>query len=312
MSQAPKTPDVGDGASSEDDEKHWKEWKALTIEAYGRCHAVLEAERGRHPGLTPHAVSDRAGQASGTFAWWWGASGEIGETINTMNAWGSRLHEWAAWNDVVESYENENDRWELLHHFVEPIAFFCMLQPSSFADRLALTSEFLLHQANQRLSPKEPDRLDQDAHPGKPMRRSDRRKQIGRLGKRWQQFKPFQQALQALDGADYRYLTRDFRNLFSHSFSPRLMLGFVQRATRSFGPLQEMLLQPDGTILEVDHPTKRAVTYAMNSLEPLALDKAHEANLAEYQRARSAIECFIALVDEMCGQMGQKPANPKP
>ncbi len=292
-------------AVGEDAEPHWKAWKMLTTEAYGRFHAALEADRTGHPGLTPYAPVERAESTSGTFAWWWGAAGEIRETINSINAWGVRLHEWAAWNKVVDGYGDRDDRWEVVNHFVEPVAFFCMLQPSSFADRLALTAETLLHQANQRLVPDEPDCLDQDARPGKPVRRSDRRKQLGRLGQGWTKSGAFQQALLALDGDDYRRLTRNFRDLAAHSFSPRLMQGQISRAIRSIVPKQEMVQQPDGTYLHVDHPTEKAVSYAMSSLEPLALDAAHQANLAEYQKARRAIDCFANLVDELCDQMDQ-------
>lgn len=194
--------------SQEDDgAQHWNAWRAMVLEAYERFHAVLETIRTEHPGLTRYVAADRAESARGTFAWWWGAGSEVRETINSINAWGVRLHEWAAWNKVLDSYGDRNDRWDVLNHFVEPTAFFCMLQPSSFADRLSLAAETLLHQANRRVSPDQPDRLDQDARPGKPLRRSDRRRQLSRLGKDWKSFSAFQQALHALDGDEYRRLT---------------------------------------------------------------------------------------------------------
>ena len=295
----------GEGAA-----QHRKTWKALMIEAYGRFHVVLEDERITHPGLTEYAIVDRVNSARGTFAWWWGAAGEIRETINSINAWSVRLHEWGAWNEVIRSYDAEEDRWDVLNHFVEPIAFFCMLQPSSFADRLALNSETLLHQANQSLFPEEPDRLDQDATAGRPLRRSDRRKQLVKLGQRWTYFGEFQQALHALDGADYRHVTRNYRDLASHSFSPRLMLGHVQRALRTYGPLQDLMKQPNGSYQHVDHPTKKAVSYAMVSLEPLALEETFAANFAEFQRAHHAMKCFIALVGAMCERMQQQVLKP--
>lgn len=216
----------------------------------------------------------------------------------------------------MDSYEDLDKRWAVLNHFVKPVAFFCMLQPSSFADRLALTAENTIHQANQRLFPGEADRLDQDDERGKKngknakhdkggnyLRRSDRRKQLSRLGKRWTSFGAFQQDWSALDGKDYRQLTRAYRNLISHSFSPRFMLGHVSRAIRSIEPWQQLVPQSDGTYQLVDHPTKKAVSYAMSSLEPLALDTAHTANLDEYRKAREAITRFAELVDQLCDQM---------
>jgi len=114
--------------------------------------------------------------------WGWGAVGEVLETINSLNAWGVRLHEWGAWNQVVDSYEDEMDRWEVLYHFLEPLASICMIQPSGFADRLALAAETVLHQANMIVDPTIRDQLDQDTlKPGQSLRRSDRKKQLKRL-----------------------------------------------------------------------------------------------------------------------------------
>lgn len=288
----------------------WEKWRALTSEAYARFHERIVANRSRFPGLSDYAPAERARTTSGTFAWWWGASGEIQETINAVNAWGMRLHEWGAWSQVVDSYESDENRWELLYHFVEPVAFFCMLQPSSLADRLTVASETLLHQANCRVFPDEPDRLDQDnLKPGQILRRSDRRKQLNRLGRRWSTFGAFRDALGAMDGSEYQRVTRNFRDLSAHSFAPRFMVGQVIRAIRSVVPWQEMVAQPDGTHLLVDHPTRKGVQYGMRAMEPLSLDVTCSANLAEYQKALIAMKAFAALVYELCDQMDALPKN---
>jgi N6-adenosine-specific RNA methylase IME4 len=89
-----------DDVSGEDGSEHWH---VLTAEAYALYHEKLLSLR-THPGLTAYAVANRAAAASGTFAWHWGVDGEIRETINSINAWGDRLHSWKAWNLVVESH----------------------------------------------------------------------------------------------------------------------------------------------------------------------------------------------------------------
>ena len=307
MQKSNETSDCPDSVDAEVAALNRKAWRDFTLLAYGRFHDAMEAMHDRHPEFTPFAAADRAGKTSGTFAWWWGAEGEIRETINTINAWAVRLHEWAAWNDVIESFRSDEDRWDVLAHFAEPVAFFCMLQPSSLSDRLALTAENTIHQANRRLFPGEPDRLDQDERPGKHLRRSDRRRQLARLGERWPEFPAFMQASQAVDGEDYRKLTRNFRDLASHSFSPRFMTGYVQRTIRSIAPIQEMVQLPDGNYREQDHPTKKGISYAMHSLEPLPLDVAYEANLAEYRRAHLAMRNFATLVDALCDRIDLLP-----
>jgi len=179
---------------SEEAEEQWLKWKFFSLDAYARYQEALEQIRRRHPGLTSYDIVERVDAARGTFAWWWAAASELRETINSLNAWAVRVHEWQAWNGMLSNYENQEDKLEVLHHFLEPVVFYCMLQPSSFADRLALTAENALHQANQHTSSDEPDRLAQDERPDKHLRRADRRKQLGRLGKRWTNFRAFQQA----------------------------------------------------------------------------------------------------------------------
>lgn len=309
--QTTESPSATDGHASADaaEDGGWERWRALTTEAYARFHGHLRDNRSLFPSLADYGPVERAQAASGTFAWWWGAAGEIRETINSVNSWGVRLHEWGAWNVVCESYEIEDDKWGVLSHFVEPVAFFCMLQPSSLADRLMVVAETLLHQTNRRVFPDEPDQLDQDQRPGKPLRRSDRRKQLNRLGKHWTNFCAFRDALGAIDGLDYRNVTRNFRDLSAHSFAPRLMIGQVNRAIRSIVPRQEMVAQPNGTYLPVDHPTQKGVQYAMQAMEPLPLDTAREANLAEYHKALTATRAFAALIDELCVRMDRLPPH---
>lgn len=298
-----------DEGVSEEAEEHWQAWKVFSLDAYARFQATLEQIRRRHPGLTRYDIVERIDAAKGTFAWHWGSASEVRESINSLNAWGVRLHEWQAWNDVVSGYEEKEDKWDILHHFLEPVAYYCMLQPSSFADRLVLTAENLLHQANQSVNPDEPDHLMQDDQPDKHLRRSDRRTQLSTLGRRWKTFAAFRQKLSALNGKGYSKLTRNFRDLAAHSFSPRLLLGHVSRAIRSIEPHMDMVRQADGSYLRTEHPTKKVVSYAMSTHEPLSLEETYKANLAEYQRARVAMERLITLTEELCDEVDRKSVN---
>lgn len=282
------------------------EWKALLAEAHARFLDELTAIKPGFSGLTPFTIAEQASEAKGTFAWVWGASSEIQETINTLNAWGSRLQKWTAWNRVVDSYESEDDKWEVSENFIEPIAFFCMLQPSGYADRLLIVTESILHQANQKVFRGEPDRLDQDAlKPGSILRRSDRKKQLNRLGARWSRYPSFRKAWDAMNSENYRKLSRNFRDLSAHSFAPRLLLGHIPRAIRSVGPREELIPQADGSHLLVPHPTKKAVGYVMSQMLPFSLEEARLANLGEYEKARVTMDRFAELVDELCARMNQ-------
>lgn len=284
-----------------------EEWRTLVTAAYGRFHNELEASRHLYPGLSSFDVAERAEAIRGTMAWDLSVSDEIQETINVMNSWGGRLHQWRAWNVVLEQAQDDNEKWEILEHFIEPLAFYCMHQPSATYDRLALVAENALHQANLRVDPSLPDRLLQDDPRHKTLKRSQRRKQLHDLGARWSRYAEFVDALTGLNGEEYRSRSRNFRNLSSHSFAPRLELGDVIRAHRSIRPWSEPVQQSDGSYLMVEQAGKTCVSYAIGAIQAMPSSEAHSINLDEYQLARRAIDRFAELVDELCAAMAAAP-----
>lgn len=281
------------------------DWRVLLTEAYGRFHDVSEQSRDKFPGLTSFDVVELAETVKGALAWAWGIPSEIREIINIVNAWGIRLHDWGIWNRVLEGYGSDDEKWTITDHFVEPIAFFCMFQPSGLVDRLMVTSETALHQANLRAFQNERDRLDQDEQkPGTVFRRGDRKRQLNRLGSRWSTYAAFRQALDAVDDAGYRKASHNFRDLSAHSYAPRLMVGHVSRAFRSKVPWQQMVRQADWTFAMTDHPTKKAISYALTELPPVSLTEMRDLSLGEYQKAKLALDKFSDLISEICTRTG--------
>src|SRR3990167_6747877 len=175
------------------DNEGWIAWRNLTTEAMRRFHEQLLANVSRAPGLVGYEAAERARAANGSVAWSWGAAAEIQETINTINSWGTHLHDWCAWNAVV------------------------------------------------------------------------------------------------------------------HSFAPRFMVGQIMRAFRSIEPWQELVEQPGGGSLLVDHPTKKCVSYTMCVLEPFPLRDACSASLSEYQKVVAAMSAFSQLLEEVCDSMDAIP-----
>lgn len=290
-----------DSMDSTPEDGGWERRRQLSIEAHTRYLDTLLAIRPEYPGLTDYGASKRAGATKGTMPWVWSAEGELREVINSVNAWGGALHSWNAWNRVVASYADLDDRWTILNDTVEPLAFFCMLQPSSLVDRIAVVAEALLHQANLAVSPGYKDMLDQDK--GGLFRRKDRRAQLNRLGRPWTAYPAFGAALADMDGPAYRQLTRNFRDLSAHSFAPRLMIGEISRAIRKVVPLTELVEQVDGTFVEVVDPTRKTVQYGMGSMQPLELEATHAVNLAEYVKSQKTMAVLAVLVDELCDRI---------
>src|SRR5437899_1224049 len=60
-------------------------------------------------------------------------SGDLQETMNLLNSWRRRLRDWHIWLKVLKDYDDDAS-WFMRDHFLEPIVFFCMLQPSSTRD----------------------------------------------------------------------------------------------------------------------------------------------------------------------------------
>lgn len=277
----------------------------LRAEAYARYQ---EAYRGSETGysLLGYDIAERAKATPGTLPWEWAVPYEIIETINVANAWSVRLYEWGVWNTVLETYNAEDDKWNISAHFIEPLAFFCMQQPCSMADRLVVVAENALHQANLRVIEGYRDCLatDKEKEQGKIQPRSKKRlKQLSELGKHWTAYKAFRHAIGALDKDAYRKATRNFRNLSAHSIAPRFFLGHIRRATRSVNLRHEIAQRLDGATHEVDYPSEKVVAYSMIEHPPLALTNARDANLQEFLKAKGALEKFFVLVDEMCSRL---------
>ena len=200
----------------------------------------------------------------------------------------------------MDHYAVEDDRYAIWNHFLEPIAFYCMFQPSGLSDRMLEVAQNMLHQAAVGLDPKVPDKLDQDAlAAGRFLKRRLAEKQLDRLGSRWTSYPAFVACWSNLNDAGYKLLTKNFRNRAAHSFAPRFELGHIARARRSVGPWQEWVSNPDGTCQLVEHSGKTAVAYVMGVIEPISFEAAHEANLVQYQSALKMMRAFSDLVEEL-------------
>jgi hypothetical protein len=283
-------------------------WKDLLIGAYARFHEHVELARSDFPGLVGYEIGDVVAAASGNAAWKFGIPEKIREITNITNAWGMRLHEWGIWQRVLDGYSNADERWEIQYHFVEPIAHFCLFQPSGFADRLVEVAEDALHQANLRVIPGYRDVLDQDSRdpPGR-LNRRQQLKQLELLGCRWTAFPAFLQHYREVN-SDYRQRTRNFRNLAAHSFAPRFELGIIGTATRSIANARELVPQGDGSFVSSEVPGRKCVQYDFGLLQPFSLSQARSDNLAEYKHTLTTMSAFAQLIEELCHSMNNTRA----
>jgi hypothetical protein len=284
-------------------------WREAMIGAYTRFHELGWSRQETFPGLVSFTIADDASQADGSFQWSWSVPSAVRETINGINAWAMRLHEWATWIELLPEYDEET-RWEITHHFVEPLAFFAMYQPSAVAERLLEVAETALHHANCFAIPNTKDRLEQDSlKPGARFSVRQRLTQLDRLCSHWNTYQRFRDLWSQIDSKTYRKLSRDFRNLSSHSFGPRFHTGEIRRARRSVGPPTVAVEQPDGSYRIAEDPTRTCVRYEFGVIEPLEFTAAYKANLDEFRHTKRCIDSLHHLVGELVEAMNTRHAE---
>lgn len=241
---------------------------------------------------------------------------ELRELTNQLNHWLGNLRRWHAWNEVLK-IQDTDARWEAECGWVEPLAFYCMFQPSASRDRFIMVATNALHQIRMALDPAIKDELLGDPTTPEEDRffpsRRDAEMQLKAFAKRWPKGKAFVQALGQLDDRCYRALTGDFRNRASHGIAPRFSVGITSTVTRMRKQAMKLEQQPSGTYKDVTAPGKLSTSYGFGGTPPLSMPDAWKANLAQFEHARRAFNAYIALLAEAVEAMprnaGAQPAT---
>ena len=238
---------------------------------------------------------------------------ELRELTNLLNHWLGNLRRWHAWNEVLKS-QNIDARWEAEWAWVEPLAFYCMFQPSASRDRFVMVATHALHKVRMAIDPTTVDSLLGDpTNPSEPRffpSRRDKEKQLKDLAKPWSKGKTFIQAIGQLDGRGYRALTGDFRNRASHGIAPRFSVGFTSMVTRTRQQATRLERQPNGTYMDVPVPGKLVTSYGFGGTPPLSMPDAWMANLAQFEHARRTFYAYVALLVEAVAAMPRRPDSP--
>ena len=233
-------------------------------------------------------------------------SDELRENINQINAWRVRLNEWVAWINVLEKYD-EQERWSLQMHLVEPIVHTCLLYPSSTRDRFGKAITNSIHLANLRTDGDYRDVLDEDAlKPGRYLSRGKIEDQIKRIGASWGEAGALMSSLQRIDSKEYKLATRNYRDLSSHAIAPRLGFGEVNLVKRKMGVWEEWQDQGDGTRKLVPNSARRTVSYSFGGTPPLELVEIYRLNKEQHEIAADTLEKYCGLLNELLAALGEK------
>lgn len=278
--------------------------RELFEEAYKKFWDLAEANQTHHYRCNSYELCDLIGNADWSIPFVeFMVDGELRESINKLNAWLRCLADLKVWQELLSGYEDE-DAWSLRLHFIEPLVYYCMLEPSSTRDRLGQVATNGVHQINLSIDNGYKDNLEQDLlKSGQFLSRKRIEAQLGRLSKRWTAGDRLLVALQNLDSEAYRLKTFDYRNAASHFIAPRLEFGEVQFVTRRIKPLSALVKQADGTFKLLESPDKKCVSYGFGGIRPLSLSEIIEANSREYGHAVAAFEAYSNLLREAVPQI---------
>lgn len=194
------------------------------------------------------------------------------EVANAMNAFTinvRRLHAWAAVLDTL----GEDERAEAIHEFVDPIATLSLLTPYAIRSRLIFATAHLCHQVNLI---REAEWLESSL----PADDEIWMDSADRQGARWRRYNRLKTRIEAIGGQRLRTATADFRNAFTHRFSPRVETGITNFATRHFDP------------------ATGSTYYSFGGTEPLGVKDLTILLDAELDRCYAAFGAFQALVAE--------------
>lgn len=224
---------------------------------------------------------------------------ELRELTNVLNHWRHSLLRWDAWNRVI-STQDDDAAWELRREFLEALAHECLLRPSSVRDTFTAVATNALHQARLSSEASYKDFLDGDpTHPHEKPRNLTRGKKEERLHtlvNKWPEGVELLTAIRALDGAEYKEATSDYRNLSSHTIGPRLGIGQTRTIKRKVVQSHRMEQGADGFFRETLEPNKLAVQYGFGGTEPLNLEVARVENEKQFNLALACFERYMALL----------------
>lgn len=232
--------------------------------------------------------------------------GELRESINELNKWQKHLANLKVWLELLAAYDEE-DAWSLRLHFIEPLVYYCMLQPSSTRDRLGQVATNGVHQVNLCVDSEYKDSLEQDKLKfSQFLSRKKVEAQLARIANRWPASDRLLVALRNIDSETHRQKTLDYRNEASHFIAPRLELGEVQFVTRQIKPFPELVKQADGTTQLIENPGKPCVTYGFGGIRPLTVSEIIEINSEEYNFSVAALSAYSDLLREAMPRIAEK------
>ena len=194
------------------------------------------------------------------------------ELANAMNGFTLNVRRLCTWESLMASLD-EKEQAEALHEFIEPIVTLCLLTPYMIKSRLLFATAHLCHQVNLQREAGWPEGL-------LPVDDAIWMGSADQQGAPWRRYTRLKTRIEAIGGNKLRKATADFRNAFTHRFSPRVGTGITNFVTRNLDPA-----------------TGRVV-YAFGGTDPLELKDVSAQLVAELAKGYAAFAALQALVED--------------
>lgn len=145
------------------------------------------------------------------------------ELSNIINRFTDDVRRIRAWSTVVNTLTDDNKLLAVVE-FIDTLAINTVNTPYVVKNRFSFAAAHLCHQANRAKESSWVDNL--------PLDRRIKQDVADLYGKSWNSYKALKNALDAINANDFRNATRDFRNMYTHRFSPKFIIGITRIVVR--------------------------------------------------------------------------------
>jgi hypothetical protein len=246
---------------------------------------------------------------------------DLKEVTNPLNEWCHLLHRWYAWNTVLESYkESGQEELEVESEFLNLIIDKCLFAPSRMKDVFINVGIESFHQIRLATDDKYEDKIEKYKYDARI--RELNQELIQNHPPRWQKelilkeilsfcnHVEFFDKLERLNDDPYqKQLTKNYRNLSSHSIAPRIMSGTVSTVTRTIIKTTRIEKNEGGSYSEVEIKNSISVAYSYGGTLPLNRNELFNANIEEFKKARNCYNEFKGLLEITISKIPNNSAN---
>ena len=167
------------------------------------------------------------------------------QIANDINCFRRNLIKLNVWDKIISEYA-ENEKFNLIVEFIEPLIILLHDLPYSTNNRFIFSLSHLCHQANRYTTNEWKDDLVKDSE--------IRYKTMKKYCSNWEYFEIFLSTLKTLSGKDYSIETNEYRNRLHHRIPIHSEIGLSNLITRN-----------------IDDKDK--VSYSFGNINPISLNK---------------------------------------